>query len=76
METPPPNTQPRNMSNIHATTRTETSINSSIDYEDKYHKSIDRGSKMPPSKYHLNLSLSFFRSSHHLEYKRRKRPCE
>ena len=51
METPPPNTQPRNMSNIHATTKTETSINSSADYDEKYHKSIERSSKAQTSKY-------------------------
>lgn len=49
METPPPNTQPRNMSNIHATTRTENSINSSADYDEKYHKSIERSAKAQTS---------------------------
>jgi len=48
METPPPNTQARNMSNLHVT-KTDTSITSSADYYDKYHKSLDRSSKVQSS---------------------------
>lgn len=51
METPPPNSQARNTSNVHQTMRTEGSMASNIEYEDKVHKSNDMYQKVQSSNF-------------------------
>ncbi len=47
METPPPNSQARNISNVHTNnTRTEVSVSSNADHEEKLHKATENYQKI------------------------------